>query len=301
MKVVWRGFSTTSIGAHAILCMNMQSNTAQKTSLGLLALFFVLWAVLRITGTDVGFYNYLFSFFMCVIPLYAGVIALVSAERWHGLKGLVGKGIFFLGLGLVFWGAGELVWSYYNFFAGVAAPYPSLADLGFAPSTFFYCAGVVYLLRAAGADAGLSRKYAKPLMAGMIVVMFVVSYYLLIVVARSGVLVTQGDPILKSVLDVSYPVGDFISLTLSVVISGLSFRYLTKEYRTGVVALLFGLATMFAADTIFSYTTTKGTYFNGDFGDLVFTIGTFLLAFGVLAFCNPSYSKKTVPDETIAR
>ena len=290
-----------SEGRCAILMRIMQSNTAQKTALGLLGLFFVFWAVLRVTHTDIGFYNYLFSFLMCIIPLYAGVIALVSAERWHGLKGLVGKGMFFLGLGLLFWGAGELVWSYYNFFVGVAAPYPSLADLGFAPSTFFYCAGVVYLLRAAGADAGLSRKYAKPLMAGMIVVMFFVSYYLLVIVARSGVLVTHGDPILKSVLDVAYPVGDFISLTLSVVISGLSFRYLTKEYRAGVVALLFGLAMMFAADTIFSYTTTKGTYFNGDFGDLVFTVGTFLLAFGVLAFCNPTYAKAAVSDTEVAR
>ena len=274
----------------------MQPNTAQKTSFGLLVLFFILWAVLRLTHTDAGFYNYLFSFLMCVIPLYAGVICMVSAKRWHGLMSFVGKGIFFLGLGLLFWGAGELVWSYYNFFAGVAAPYPSLADIGFAPSTFFYCAGVVYLLRAAGADAGLSRKYAKPLMAAMIVVMFFISYYILVVLARGGVLVTQGDPILKSVLDVAYPVGDFISLTLSVVISGLSFRYLTKEYRAGVIALLFGIAAMFAADTIFSYTTTKGTYFNGDFGDLVFTVGTFLLAFGVLAFCDPKFRRTADAD-----
>lgn len=269
----------------------MQLNTAQKTSFGLLVLFAVLWFALLFTHTTSGFYNYLFSFFMAVIPLYGGVICMVSAKRWHGWKSFVGKGIFFLGLGLLFWGAGELVWSYYNFFAGVAAPYPSLADFGFAPSEFFYCAGAIYLLRAAGADAGLSKRYAKPIMAGIIAVMAVLSYYVLVVVARGGVLVTHGDPLLKSILDVAYPLGDFISLTASVVISGLSFQYLTKEYRAGVVALLFGLVMMFAADSIFSYTTTKGTYFNGDFGDLVFTVGTFLLAFGVLAFCKPDVAR----------
>lgn len=279
----------------------MQLNTAQKTSIGLLVLFVILWVVLKVTGTTAGFYNYLFSFFMCVIPLYAGIIAMVSAERWHGMQGLVGRGIFFLGLGLVCWGAGELVWSYYNFFAGVAAPYPSLADIGFAPSVFFYAAGTVYLLRAAGADIGLRRAYAKPFMIVMPVIMLFVCYYVLVVVARGGVLLTHGDPLLKSILDVAYPLGDFVSLTLSVVISGLSFRYLTKEYRLGVTMILFGIAVMFAADSIFSYTTTKGTYFNADFGDLIFTIGTFLLAFGVLAFCNPSYGEKKAPAPEISQ
>ncbi len=41
---------------------------------------------------------------------------------------------------------------------------------------------------------------------------------------------------------------------------------------------------MFIADTIFSYTTTVGTYYNGNFGDLILTIGMFLLTFGVLGF-----------------
>jgi hypothetical protein len=270
----------------------MQLNFAQKISLGFFILFVAFWLALFASGTTAGFYNYLFSFCMCIIPLYGGAIAMISAERWHGLKGFVGKGIFFLGLGLVCWGAGELVWSFYNFFVGVAAPYPSIADIGFAPSVFFYAAGTIYLLRAAGADTGLRQKYAKPFMLLVPVVMFAICYYLLVVVARGGVLLSTGSSWLKSVLDIAYPLGDFISLTLSVVISGLSFRYLTKEYRLGVTMLLFGIAAMFAADMIFSYTTTRGTYFNADFGDLVFTIGTFLLAFGVLAFCNPSYMQK---------
>ena len=264
----------------------MQLNTAQKISSGLFVTFFLFWVVLLVTHTTSGFCNYLFSFLMCVIPIYGGIVAVVSAERWHGMKGLVGKGMLFLGIGLILWGAGELVWSYYNFFAGVAAPYPSIADLGFAPSVFFYAAGTVYLLRAAGADAGLTQRFAKPFMVLMPIVMFAICYYLLVIVAKGGVLLTTGSSVLKNILDVSYPLGDFISLTLSVVISGLSFRYLTKEYQLGVTALLFGVAVMFAADMIFSYTTTRGSYFNADFGDLVFTIGTFLLTFGVLAFSN---------------
>jgi hypothetical protein len=270
----------------------MQLTIAQKIIFGILAVLIIFWLLLTLTHTTFGFYSYLYSFLMCVIPLYGGIIAILSAERWQGMNGNIGKGMLFLGLGLVCWGAGELVWSYYNFFVGVAAPYPSLADVGFVPSTFFYCAGVVYLLRAAGADAGLGQRFAKAFIVVASIAMLALSYYLLVIVAKRGELITRGDPFLKSLLDIAYPVGDFISLTVAVVLSGLSFKYLTREYRTGVMMLLFGLATMFAADLVFSYTTTRMTYFNGDLGDLIFTIGTFLLSFGVLAFAAPSHREK---------
>jgi hypothetical protein len=251
----------------------MQLTIAQKIIFGILAVLIIFWLLLTLTHTTFGFYSYLYSFLMCVIPLYGGIIAILSAERWQGMNG-------------------KLVWSYYNFFVGVAAPYPSLADVGFVPSTFFYCAGVVYLLRAAGADAGLGQRFAKAFIVVASIAMLALSYYLLVIVAKRGELITRGDPFLKSLLDIAYPVGDFISLTVAVVLSGLSFKYLTREYRTGVMMLLFGLATMFAADLVFSYTTTRMTYFNGDLGDLIFTIGTFLLSFGVLAFAAPSHREK---------
>ena len=38
------------------------------------------------------------------------------------------------------------------------------------------------------------------------------------------------------------------------------------------------------ADSIFSQTTTLGTAYNGDYGDLAFTLGVFLMTFGLLGF-----------------
>jgi F0F1-type ATP synthase assembly protein I len=43
---------------------------------------------------------------------------------------------------------------------------------------------------------------------------------------------------------------------------------------------------MFVADVIFSYTTTAGTFYNGDAGDLLLTIGLFLMTFGILGFAS---------------
>ncbi len=269
----------------------MNLNTAQKISIGYILLMVLFWLGLAVTNTTAGNYNYFFSFLIALLPFLGGLFAIIRSRVNEGMKGFISKGVFFLGLGLLCWGFGELIWSYYNFFAGVAAPYPSWADLGFAPSVFFYCIGVVYLARAAGADLGLSRRFAKFFLVAIPVVMFFISYYLLVVVARQGVLYTAGDPILKSVLDVAYPLGDFISLTVAIVISGLSFKSLMVEYKNAIIALLFGLAVMFAADSTFSYTTSRSTYFNGDFGDLLFTTALFLLTFGVLGFCSGDKKK----------
>jgi hypothetical protein len=41
---------------------------------------------------------------------------------------------------------------------------------------------------------------------------------------------------------------------------------------------------MYCADSVFSYTTTKSTYYNADWGDLLLSTGVFLLTFGILAF-----------------
>jgi hypothetical protein len=41
---------------------------------------------------------------------------------------------------------------------------------------------------------------------------------------------------------------------------------------------------MYGADSVFSYTTTKGTYYNADWGDFLLSLGVFLITFGILAF-----------------
>ncbi len=106
-------------------------------------------------------------------------------------------------------------------------------------------------------------------------------------------LIPEGETPLKTVLDLAYPLGDFVSLTLAVVISGLSFRYLGGMFKYDMVAILAGLAAMYVADSMFSYTTTVGTYYNANVGDLMLAIGLFLMTFGVLGFYKVKFSTET--------
>jgi len=263
----------------------MKLNIYQKACSAFLLFLFVFWIVLYFTGSKTGFYNYLFSFLFGLIPLFGGIAVLVKSRMWGGLKSAVGKGVFFLGLGLFLWGSGETIWSCYNFFLNEPAPYPSLADLGFAPSIFFYGLGAAYLAKATGAKYGWQNKRTKIFTLSSILLLIVVSYYILVVVARGGILVPDGESPLKTVLDIAYPLGDFLALVIAVVISGLSFKYLGGRYKVDIYAILLGLGVMFIADAIFSYTTITGTFYNGSFGDLILTIGLFFLTFGTLGFC----------------
>jgi len=262
----------------------MKLNSYQKVFVGYFFLLVVYWITLQYSHQTDSIYNFLYSFLFSLVPLIGGLIGMFQSKIWGGLKSAVGKAIFFISLGLFAWGSGSMLWSYYNLVLHITAPYPSLADLGFASSIFLYGLGAIYLSKATGAKFGLRSTSAKIFAVVSSVIILVISYYILIIVARAGVIVPDGETPLKAALDIAYPLGDFFSLVLALVISGLSFKYLGGRYIIDITAILTGLGVMFIGDSIFSYTTTVGTFHNGDFGDLVLTIGLFLLTYGVLGF-----------------
>jgi hypothetical protein len=199
-----------------------------------------------------GTYNYLYSFFLGLTPLVSGILAMSSAKKWGGFSSAIGKAVFFIGLGICLWGCGDMVWSYYNFFKNIPAPYPSYPDLGFAPSIFFYTLGAIYLADATGAKMGFKSIPVRIFTVAAPVIILAISYYVLVIIARDGVLVSEGDSRLKTLFDVLYPVGDSFGLTIAILFSGFSFKYMKGRYTVDVWAILLGLAAMFFGDFIFS-------------------------------------------------
>jgi hypothetical protein len=261
-------------------------NFYQKLCITFLIGLIIFWIALFMMGSKEGFYNYLYSFLFGLIPFFGGLIAMINAKMWGGFQSAVGRAVIFIGLGLFLWGSGENIWSYYNFFMGEPAPYPSLADLGFAPSIFFYTLGTVFLAKASGAKYGLRNKFAKIFLILAPIAILIMSYYVQIHLARGGILIPEGETLLKAILDIAYPLGNFLGLMIAVIVSGLSFKYLGGRYVFDISAIMLGLAVMYVGDSVFSYTTTTGTFYNGSFGDLILTLGLFFMTFGVLGFCS---------------
>ena len=256
----------------------MKLTRIQKILIACTSALIVFWCVLLAEHQTDGNANYWFSALIGVAPLIGGIAAIVGSANWNE------EGMLFIGIGLLLWAAGEFIWAYYNLIAHLDVPYPSWADLGFLPSEFFYAVGAIYLASAAGGDKGVRKAGSWFFVALVSVVSFVASYYILVTVARSGVLVTRHEGLVKTVLDVAYPFGDFLSITLSVALSGLYFKFLSPRYRIAIFCVLLSLVTFFAADSVFSYTTNQNTYYNGNISDLLSLLGVFLLSFGALGF-----------------
>jgi hypothetical protein len=247
----------------------------------------IFWVGITVSGSKNGNINFLYSLLFGLIPLVGGIVGMNKSKIWGGLSTALGKAVFFISLGLLLWGAGESIWSYYNFVRHIAAPYPSIADIGFAPSILFWGLGVGFLSIAMGAWFAIKKSHwSKFILVGAPILLLVPSYYLQIKLARGGVLIPTNETLIKSILDVLYPFGDFVALAVAIVVYILSFKYFGGFYRSAISYVLSGLAVMYVGDSIFSYTTTKGTYYNANWGDLILTLGLFLITYGVLAFAT---------------
>lgn len=262
-------------------------NIYQKITASFFGILLLFWIGLFVTHRTNGDLNYAYSFLFGLVPLIGGIAGMENAKIWGGLRSALGKALFFVSFGLLLWGLGETIWSYYNFVEHVPAPYPSLADIGFAPSIFFWVLGIAYLSKATGALFALKKfHFAKLLVILVPMILLLPSYYIQISLARGGTLVPDNETVLKTVLDIVYPFGDFLALTLAGVVSVLSYKYFGGIYRQAVSFILAGTALMYVGDSIFSYTTTKGTYYNANWGDLILTTGLFFITFGILAFAS---------------
>jgi|SRR3989344_1947067 len=262
----------------------MNLNKYQKLLSVYTVLLLIFWIVLFFSQQTDSFWNYFYSFAFSLVPLVAGFIGCSLAKEWGGFKSAIGKAVFLISLGSFSWGAGSMIWSYYNFFIDVPAPYPSLADIGFVLALPLWILGIVSLSKATGAKFNLKKVGGKIFLFVLPIIVVIASYYLLVTVARGGVLSMSDTLDLKLLLDFVYPLGDVVILALALLIFGLSINYLGGLYKHSILAILFGFGVMYFADFVFSYTTTLGTFYNGSFGDLIFTLALSLISFGTIGF-----------------
>lgn len=262
----------------------MKFTLPQKILSFYLVFLLTFWIILFRSGSTTSFWNYFYSFSFSLIPLIGGLFGMFSSKPWGMLKSAIGKSVFFIAAGLFTWGVGSMIWSYYNFFNQIVVPYPSLADFGFTLSLPLWILGIVSLSKATGARFGLKHIRGKIQLILIPVIVMAVSYYLLVIVARGGILTESFDNYFKLFFDLAYPFGDVIIVTLALLIFGLSFNYFGGRYKLSIFTIILGFIFMYLADFIFSYTTTIETFYNGNWGDLIFTIALFFITFGNLGF-----------------
>ena len=97
---------------------------------GLLVILVIWDLLLHLIPVKTTFFHYLYNAGYAVIFSVGGIFGtfLISAPQ---LSNTVSRAIRFIGLGLLSWTAGLIIWVFYNVALGIEVPYPSVADLFF--------------------------------------------------------------------------------------------------------------------------------------------------------------------------
>ena len=157
--------------------MNGRLNLAEKFTGALFIVMTAWWAVLYFSfGAQLSEQNLYWAASYQIIAWWGGIYGLMSSRAWGGFKSLMGKGILFFSIGLLFQGFGQSVFSYYTTILGVDIPYPSIADIGYFGSIIFYVLGIASMAKVAGAGVRLRNLGGKALALFIPMGMLIFSY-----------------------------------------------------------------------------------------------------------------------------
>lgn len=278
----------------AYMVQTLPQTSSKISSVGWFGIWYIFmfswWILLNSVFIADTTQKYFFGFVFGCIPLIGGLLGLRNSLKWGGAASVMGRATGLLSLGLISWALGGLIWAYYNFFGGVDIPYPSWADVAYVVSWPLWTLGAIQLSRATGAQFSLRKVKGRLVLYTVPLLVIALSYYLLVVIARGGE-VTTGESLLKTFFDLAYPIGDVVVLSFSLVIYGLSFKYLGGKYQKSILILLAGFIVNYIADFAFSWTTTMEIFAVGGWVDLLFMTAVTLLSVGVLGL-NPLASRE---------
>lgn len=212
-----------------------------------------------------------------ILALWGGFWGLHVARSWGGLKSVMGRAIGAFSIGLLFQNLGQSVFSYYNLFAQVELPYPSIADIGYFGSIPLYIYGSIMLAKASGVS--LSMKSIGSRLQAVIIplIMLGISYYFFLRYLE----VDLTSP-LRVFLDFGYPLGQAIYISLALLTYLLSTKTLGGVMKNKVLFILLALGVQYCADYNFLYQAGAGTWGVSEYGDMIYLIAYYLMAIGLI-------------------
>src|SRR5215212_511285 len=194
-----------------------------------------------------------------------------------------------LGIGILSFAFGQMVFSYYEWVLQQPPPIPSVADVGFLGVYPFLLLGI--LLLPARPIPAASR--ARIALDGLMIMTAAVTfswYFILAPVIQQG----TGTALAK-VVSAAYPLAGLVMIACLLI---LALRPGERNLRPAVRLLALGLALVVVADSNFAYQTLHDAYATGTLPDLGWSLGYMLVALGAyVARLVPTGGAATSPDE----
>jgi len=239
------------------------------------------WLKIFLSGQRSTDENYLFGLVYAIIALIGGVSGLLVSKRWGGYKSAVGRGIIFLSLGLLGEWFGQTVWSYYNVIEKIEVPYPSIADIGYFSIIPLYALALLSFAKAVGAKFSLKTIESKLIVVIIPIIMVAISYFLFL----RNLTLDFSDP-LRTFLDFGYPFGEAITISVALIIYGLSRGVLGGKMRVRILYLIFAFIFQYVTDYTFLYRALEETYYNAGPVDLMYATSFLIMSLGIISFKN---------------
>ncbi len=161
---------------------------------------------------------------------------------------------WWLSAGTASWGAGQVVWTYYEVVLGQEVPFPSLADVGFLLFPIGSAVGLVVWL---GTQSHQLMARGRDLLDGAIIA---VSLLALSWVTTLGSVVAEGGGWLPLTLSLAYPVGDLVLGTLVLIALARG----TGAERMTLAVLALGLGGLALSDSAYVYLVSLEQYSSAD-------------------------------------
>ena len=242
-----------------------------------LAGFTVWWALLYFSPITTDLQKEYFSASYGLMALIGGLYGLMLSKRFGGIKSYLGLAVLFFSLGLLAQEFGQITYSYYSLVLGIEIPYPSLGDLGFAGSIALYMLGVYYLARACSINYLLETAKSKVIFVLVPAVLLSFTYYVFL----RGYEIDLTDP-LTTLLDLGYPLGQSLYVSLGAVLFLLSGKYLGGLMKEKVLFILGALLVQYLADFYFLFLVSREIFDTAGLSELIYLLAYFFMTFALV-------------------
>ncbi len=263
-----------------------------KVSLLLFVFFTAWWLIIqqKVAGSEAN-HNY-FSDTYGLIALWGGIWGMYISVGWGGMKSLIGRTIIYFSIGLLMQEFGQLAYSYYYLFQGIAVPYPSIGDIGYFGSIPFYILGVFTLAKTSGIVISL-KSIENKLQA--VIIPFgtlVFSYFFFL----RNYTFDLSNP-LTVFLDFGYPLGQSIYISLALLTFLLSRKLLGGVMRGRILFFLLALVVQYLADFTFLYQASNASWIAGGFNDYLYLLSYFLMSMALFQMYTALSNLYKTPDK----
>src|SRR5215211_2453445 len=193
-----------------------------------------------------------------------------------------------LGLGILSWVLGQMIFTFYEWVLGQPPPLPSIADVGYLSVYPFFLLGILLLPARPIPVASRTRLALDGLMIMTGAVTF--SWYFIL-----GPVMQQGsETILAKAVSSAYPLADIVLIACLII---LASRPEEHTLRPAVRLLALGLTLIVVADSNFAYWSLHDAYATGTLPDVGWSLGYMLVALGAFAArLAPTGEAATTPE-----